>query len=89
MRTEDILEYLRAVPFRPFRIIMNSGKAYDVRHPEWIKVGRTSLLYFYTTEPDGAYERYDTVSLLLIPHIEHIDQPAGMPGRGGNGPTPA
>ena len=45
----------------------------------------TSLL---GREPEGAYERYDTVSLVLIQHIEHIDQPAGVSGPGGNGPTP-
>jgi len=82
MRAEDILEYLRAAPFRPFRIVMNSGKIYEIRHPEWVKVGRTSLLYFYTTQPDGMYERYDTVSLLLIQHVEHMDQPAKGPSSG-------
>src|SRR5947207_1316970 len=37
MRAEDLLALLRAVPFRPFRVILNSGKGYEVRHPEFVK----------------------------------------------------
>ena len=41
MRPDDVLEWSRAVPFRPFRICLNSGRTYDIRHPEMIRVGRS------------------------------------------------
>jgi hypothetical protein len=44
MRPESIQTYLRAQPFRPFRIVMNSGKTYEVRHPEAASVGRDAVV---------------------------------------------
>ena len=38
MLPTDILGYIRATPFRPFRLVLNSGKTYDVRHPEFILI---------------------------------------------------
>ena len=43
MRPEDLLEWVRAKPFRPFRIVLNSGRPYEIRHPEMLRVGRTSM----------------------------------------------
>ena len=34
MRPEDILFWLKAVPFKPFRTCLNSGRTYEIRHPE-------------------------------------------------------
>jgi hypothetical protein len=51
MRPEDLLAYVKAAPFRPFRVVMNNGKTYDVRHPEFVKVGRSGWNYFYMTAP--------------------------------------
>ena len=69
----DILAYTRAAPFRPFRIILNSGKSYDVRHPEMVRVTMSAVVYFYASDPEGPAERWETVSLSLIQTIEHID----------------
>ena len=75
MRPETILAYVRAVPFRPFRLVMNSGKVFEVRHPEFLKVGKDFVLFFYATSPDDPIDHWDTVSLLLIQTVEHIDGP--------------
>jgi hypothetical protein len=32
MRPDDVLFWLRAVPFRPFRLTLNSGRTIDMRH---------------------------------------------------------
>jgi hypothetical protein len=69
----DILAYTRAVPFRPFRLILNSGKNYDVRHPEMLNVTIGTVHYYHRTEPDEPGLRWETVSLALIQNIEHID----------------
>ncbi len=76
MLPTDVLAYTRAVPFRPFRLVLNSGKSYDVRHPEMVRVTVSSVLYFYATDPEGPAERWETVSLPLLQSIEHIEAPA-------------
>jgi len=74
MRNHSILNYVHAVPFRPFRIVMNSGKSYDVRHPETIAVGRDTFIYYYRQQPDQPFfDRWESVSLLLVQDVEHLD----------------
>ena len=43
MRPEDIREFLRRQPFRPFRLTLTDGRTYDVMHPELAMVGRSSM----------------------------------------------
>ena len=73
MRPEDVLTWVRAVPFQPFRICLNSGKTYEIRHPEMLRVGRSTVNVFsFVGEPSAPYERLEMVSLLLIERIEPI-----------------
>lgn len=77
MRPDDLLVWLRAVPFKPFRITLNSGRTYDIRHPEMLRVGRTSVnIFSFAGEPADPYERMEMVSLLLIERIEPIETAA-------------
>ena len=46
MTPQNVLSYVKAEPFRPFRIHMASGWTFDVRHPEMVRVGRSNLLVF-------------------------------------------
>ena len=56
MRPEDILFWLKAVPFKPFRICLNSGRTYEIRHPEMLKVSRTTMLIFsFAGEPQDPH----------------------------------
>ena len=74
MRLVDLVSFTQATPFTPFRIQMNSGKTFDVRHPEMIKVGRsTSLLITYSGEGATAYERFDIVSHVLMESVGAIE----------------
>jgi hypothetical protein len=34
MRPDDLLAWVHAAPFQPFRICLNSGRTYEIRHPE-------------------------------------------------------
>ena len=43
---QTVLEYVKAEPFRPFRIHLASGRTFDIRHPEMIKVLRSHILIF-------------------------------------------
>ena len=72
---QDILTYLRAVPFRPFWIHMASGRTFDIRHPEMIAVSRSSItIYtFLNDDETEAKEHQVEVSLLLTESVEPLD----------------
>ncbi len=70
MRPEDLLFWLRAQPFRPFRIVMVGGKTYEVRHPEFVRLMRSSLVHFTPSDQPEIYERGDMLGLVLIERIE-------------------
>ena len=72
MQPQTLLGHVRATPFRPFRIVLNSGRIYDVHHPEFIDVGLDDAIFFYRKTPDSPHERWETFSLSLVEHIEHI-----------------
>jgi len=56
---------------------LNSGRTYDIRHPEILKVGRTSMnIFTYAGEPADPYERMEMVSLVLVEHVEPIEATA-------------
>lgn len=76
MRPEDLLFWLCAQPFRPFRLTLNSGRTLEVRHPEVVRLMRTSLVYFTPTPEADVFERAEMISFVLIEHIEPIDAPA-------------
>ena len=71
----ELLSYLKAKPFRPFRIHMASGQMYDVRHPEMARVGRNVLLLFtFVSNDPEVFDRWETVSLMLMESVSHLDQ---------------
>ncbi|HUY92324.1 MAG TPA: hypothetical protein VMV10_26520 [Pirellulales bacterium] len=71
----ELLSYLKAKPFRPFRIHMASGQTYDVRHPEMARVGRNVLLLFtFVSDDPDVFDRWETVSLMLMESVSHLDQ---------------
>jgi hypothetical protein len=76
MTYEELFEYVDAEPFRPFRIQMASGRTFDVRHPEMIRVGTHSVVVFeYLEDDERIYERFKMLGLQLVESTEHIDSP--------------
>ena len=74
MGPNDLLFWVRAVPFVPFHVRMNSGRTFDVRHPEVLKVGlRAMHLYTYRGDNTDVFMRTEMLSPLLIESIEPID----------------
>jgi hypothetical protein len=67
--------YVHAEPFRPFRITLNGGRSFDIRHPEMIQLGRSTMTIFMhlDNETGGAHERQVEVSLLLTESVEPLD----------------
>jgi hypothetical protein len=74
MTPTDVLGYLKAVPFKPFRIHMASGQTFEVGHPELMRVGTTFAIFFtYVADDPELFDRWETISLMLIEHISLLD----------------
>ena len=74
MSPQEVLNYMQARPFRPFRIRMNSGRTFDIRHPEMVRVGRRDVLIFtFVSDSPDVYDRWDNISLLLIESLSPLD----------------
>jgi hypothetical protein len=74
MRPNDLVTWLRASPFVPFRIRMTSGRTFDIRHPEMLRVGRTTVNVFsFIGQAADIYERMEMISPLLIESVEPIE----------------
>jgi hypothetical protein len=73
MRPQEILTWLHATPFVPFRILMNSGRTYEVRHPELVRVLRGSLMLFTPSKEPDVYDRAEMLGLLVIERIEPLE----------------
>jgi hypothetical protein len=73
-----VAEYISAEPFRPFRIKMASGQTFDIRHPETILAGRTSVRVYTVTGTETAPTWHD-VSLMLMETLEPMNTPQTQP----------
>ena len=82
MRPEDLLRWLHVQPFVPFRIVMNTGTAFEVRHPELLCLMRTSFIYFVPTDEPHVYDRCHMFGLVLIERIEPLGPPLSAPVAG-------
>lgn len=91
MVVHDFRNLIGAQPFKPFRLVMSSGQAVDVRHPELAMMTRTSIL-ISALKPNGRLgDHYDIFSLLHVTRIEFHDplQQTTAEGQGENGSAPA
>ena len=76
MRADDLLTWIRKTPFMSFRIRLNSGRTFDIRHPEMLRVGRSAVnIYTFAGEPADPYERMEMVSLVRIESTEPLEAP--------------
>ncbi|HEV3120915.1 MAG TPA: hypothetical protein VGY53_03390 [Isosphaeraceae bacterium] len=76
MTPQSMLGYLKAEPFRPFRIHVASGRTFDIRHPEMLKVLRSNVLVVKTTaDTPEIPDEWESVSLMLTESISHLETP--------------
>lgn len=52
MTAQEIVAGLRAQPFEPFRISMDNGQAFEIRHPELADLPIAGALYVYQPVKD-------------------------------------
>lgn len=72
---QRMASYVHAEPFRPFRITLNGGRSFDIRHPEMIQLGRSTMTIFtfMSDQPEETKERQVEVSLLLTESVEPLE----------------
>lgn len=83
-RTQDLQDRLRETPFVPFDLIVTTGRAYPIDHPELVLVGQRDLVIgLPSKDVPGSYEALSRVALLHV--VELRDRPASAAS--GNGPA--
>jgi hypothetical protein len=74
MPPEDVRNALWAQPFVPFRIHLSDGTSYDIRHRDFLMVGKRSLLVGMSHNPDDPfYDQYQTVALIHVVRMEPLE----------------
>ena len=69
-----VLDFITSEPFRPFRIQMASGRTFDIRHPEMIKVLKSNALVFkFTGDAPEIPDEWESVSLMLTESVSHLE----------------
>ena len=84
MRRDELIDAIRKSPFRPFRLRVSDGAAFDIRHPEMLMVTRHSAIVGIlecgengnTGDVYPEIERSTTVDLLHVTQIEQLQRRA-------------
>jgi hypothetical protein len=80
MPLEDIVAFLHARPFEPFRICVDDGAVYEVRHPEQVMpLARSLIVAVGQPQAPGFFDRADRVALI---HVTRLEPLAPAPGNG-------
>lgn len=74
---QSIQQFVKAQPFRPFQIRTAGGQTFEVRHPEMVKVMRSTILVFPDQENPEFPETFEMVSLMLTESVAPLDLGAG------------
>jgi hypothetical protein len=72
MTVQTFRDLLNLRPFKPFRLVMSSGQAYEVRHPEMAMLTRSDMLVGTDIADDGVPAQFKICSLLHVATFEPI-----------------
>ncbi|MBA3314702.1 MAG: hypothetical protein H0T47_15625 [Planctomycetaceae bacterium] len=73
MGVTDVLTFLRAQPFVPFRVHMSDGRTFDIRHPDQALVARTRLVVGVGAGPmTGVADHLEHLSFIHITGLEEM-----------------
>lgn len=76
MTVQTFRDLLAERPFKPFRVVLSSGKSYEVRHPEMALLTRSDLLVGVNETDDGIPASFRICSLLHITVVEPLPDAA-------------
>jgi hypothetical protein len=79
MTVQTFRELLTQRPFKPFRLVMSSGQAYEVRHPEMALLTRSDILVGIDETDDGVPAAFKICSLLHVSAVEPIGSSSAGP----------
>ncbi len=75
MAPADIRNLTQRKPFIPFRVATSDGTYYEVRHPDLVMIGMSSVAIGYPSPRDPRnYEKMDIISLQHIVRLEPAEQ---------------
>jgi hypothetical protein len=72
MTVQTFRQLLAERPFKPFRLVMSSGEAYEVRHPEMALLTQTDILVGIDEADDGVPAEFKICSLLHVASVEPL-----------------
>ena len=72
MRPNEVQDVLRRQPFQPFRVRLSTGQGYEIRHPEFVALTRTSLFVGYPAAADEFPDRMIQCDLLHVVALEPL-----------------
>jgi hypothetical protein len=72
MTVQTFRDLLKQQPFQPFRLIMSSGDAFEVRHPEMAWLTRTNIFVGVGETKAGVPAEFRICSLLHVAAIEPL-----------------
>ncbi len=73
MDADELYEKVKHQPFEAFRIHLSDGKAYEVKHPEQLMVGRRSSHVGLGADGEGPFQKIAIVANIHITRIEPLD----------------
>ncbi len=73
MMVQTFRQLLTQQPFKPFRLVMSSGQAYEVRHPEMAMLTRTDILVGVGETDEGVPSEFRICSLLHVATVEPLN----------------
>ena len=76
MTTTMFRDLLRQQPFRPFRVVMSSGEAYEVRHPEMAWVTHNDIFVGVNLAEGGLPVEARICPLLHVATVEPLNTDA-------------
>jgi hypothetical protein len=82
MRAHDLLRWLRRRPFRPFRLLVTTGRTYDVLRPELMLVG-TATIVLELSDPDRLLLATRHEIEIALGHIVQVEEVPPQPGERG------
>lgn len=73
MRWKELQDVLRKHPFEPFRVQLSNGDSYEIPHPEFAALLRSSMIVCVPSRKGGVPDRMVQCDLLHIVSIEPVN----------------
>lgn len=77
MTVQTFQKLLSQRPFKPFRLVMSSGKTYEVRHPEMALLTKSDMLVGVADPDETVPSDFEICSLLHVTAIEQVTAGSG------------